>query len=136
MKKSKVFVYGTLLSGFGNNILLSQAEFLHEAETFPEFTMVPLGGFPGVIMGGDTTIKGELYLIDKDCEASLDMLEGVDHDNPYYGLYRKELINLPDGEKDVLIYIFNDEPRNLTIVEHGNWRKFIETERTNHKRYA
>ena len=66
MNTYRVFVYGTLLSGFGNHarLLAGRSKMIGEAQTYAEYTMVSLGGFPGVIEGGDTSIQGEVYEVD------------------------------------------------------------------------
>ena len=77
----KVFVYGTLKKGFGNHILLEGSKFLGYAKTNPLFTMVSLGGFPAVIIDGETSIQGEVYEVNEEALRSLDRLEG--HPNWY-----------------------------------------------------
>ncbi|MFQ5352882.1 MAG: gamma-glutamylcyclotransferase [Candidatus Binatia bacterium] len=126
---TRVFVYGSLLQGFGNHVLLHGATCLGEATTAPEFTMVSLGVFPGVYLDGDTTIQGEVYEVDEAQEARLNGLEGVDHDCPERGLYRREFIdvNLEGyGKVNVLIYIYNGSRwrSDDEIVESGSWRQY------------
>lgn len=71
-----VFVYGSLKKGFGNHRLLESSTYLGEAITTPEYTMLNLGMFPGVVYAGDTPIKGELYVVDSSVLDRLDQLEG------------------------------------------------------------
>ena len=79
----KVFVYGTLKKGHGNHerLLASNSKFIGNACTEPIFTMLHLGGFPGIVLGGHTPIKGELFEVDAETLARLDHLEG--HPNFY-----------------------------------------------------
>lgn len=130
----KVFVYGTLLSGFGNHIRFLEdregAKLLGEGRTKPEFTMYNVGAFPGVMLEGDTSILGEIYEVSEEVATNLDYLEGVNFTNPEKGLYRRETITLQSGE-EVLIYIFNNNyGRNMEVVESGDWRHFQETRKT------
>ena len=62
---NKVFVYGTLKSGgsirglenFGDGaVIVGRAK-----TTYPDYTMVDLGAFPGVLMGGTKHIQGEVW---------------------------------------------------------------------------
>ena len=98
--------------------------------------MIHLGGFPGVMMEGDTAIKGEVYEVDEDVEYSLDCLEGADRDDPDRGLYRRELITLQDGQ-EALIYVINDHNRygDEDVVPSGSWR-IATGEKCNYHRYG
>lgn len=75
--ESNVFVYGSLMKGFGNNRLLRGADYLGTATTGPGlYRLVSLGAFPGAVM--DPTgkpIRGELYVAGKEEMAALDTLE-------------------------------------------------------------
>jgi len=123
--KTKVFVYGTLLSGYGNWAwALKDQTLVGEAETLPTYTMLHLGGFPGIIPEGETAIQGEVYEVDEKCLKDLDSLEGVDDNCPERGLYRREKIELADGRK-VLTYIYNDDTSwrdHSTVIASGSWR--------------
>jgi hypothetical protein len=66
-----IFVYGTLKRGHYNNRLLSHATFMGEALTAPNCTLIKLGGFPGLLFGGDTAVKGEVYEV-SDSEVFID----------------------------------------------------------------
>lgn len=119
---TKIFVYGTLLRDQGNwSWALQDQTFICEAETEPEYTMISLGGFPGVLEGGETSIKGEVFEVDDERMPSIDNLEGVNHDKPEDGMYRAEVITLTDGT-EALIYIYNSEGRRrCEEIESGSW---------------
>ena len=77
---NKVFVYGTLksggsirgLSGFGDGaVIVGKAK-----TTFPDYTMVDMGSFPGVLMGGTNFIQGEVWEVDDQVAEQLDAIEG------------------------------------------------------------
>jgi gamma-glutamylaminecyclotransferase len=74
----RVFVYGSLKSGFGNHGVLKGATFVEDAQLDGGYKMVSLGGFPGVIQVDDqeAVISGEVYEVDGSGLAALDMLEG------------------------------------------------------------
>ena len=117
-KGTVVFVYGTLLRGEPNHPLLAGSEFLGPAVTVPEFTLVDLGAFPGLIAGGDTAVQGELFSVDKPTLAALDQLEG----HPRF--YRRSPITLSDGQK-VLGYVL--PVQYLTRgdrIPGGDWRLY------------
>lgn len=75
----KVFVYGTLKRGHGNNVLLRDAVFLGEAWTVPSYIMIG-AGFPVLLetnSGHARTVRGELYEFESEgILADLDSLEG------------------------------------------------------------
>ena len=114
----RIFVYGTLLTGFGNweRFLKDKAYYRGLGETLPVYTMLNLGSFPGVIEGGSTAIKGEIFEVDAQTLARLDRLEG--HPN----FYRRTPITLADG-RPVEIYISNrSDTQHYTVVTSGSWR--------------
>ena len=102
-----VFVYGSLKRGFGNHGLLSQSEFLGEAETCDSrFKMVSLGGFPGVYDVGNDKIRGEIYSVDPYTLRNLDRLES---EGSFYSR-RTFSFKLSDGTTiDSFIYILLDD---------------------------
>lgn len=86
--KHKIFVYGTLRRGYGNNRLLEGQTFLGEAYTRdPNFAMVSNGWFPYVIRQATDYyhdqpnaighIWGELWEVDDEALARCDRLEGT-----------------------------------------------------------
>lgn len=116
----KIFVYGTLKRGYGNNRLLDGAKFISEAHTPAEYTMVSLGGFPGVIRGGETSIVGELWEVEDPIQlARIDRLEG--HPNFYE---RHEVpVKVGDGDDAAWIYLLDDSYRKHNPVESGVWER-------------
>jgi gamma-glutamylcyclotransferase (GGCT)/AIG2-like uncharacterized protein YtfP len=69
------FVYGTLRQGDDNDITrLSPApRFIGNAHI--RGTMYHLGGYPGVTLGGEGQIVGEVYAVSPELEAKLDAIE-------------------------------------------------------------
>lgn len=122
---TRVFVYGTLLQGFGNNRILQNQEFLGAAETEEEFTLLNLTGFPGLMGGGGTAIRGEVYEVDDACLEQLDHLEGANVQHPESGLYRRLDIVLADGQ-EVMTYCINwEDDDGLNAIESGDWREHV-----------
>lgn len=112
-----VLVYGSLKKGFGNHGCLGDSPMLGTVITPPEYTMYSLGGFPGVVLGGDTAISGEVYEVTDATLARLDRLEGV----PTF--YDRHLIDTPYGQ--AIIYILQDTRylNDTNKVEDGVWKK-------------
>ena len=112
---NKVFVYGTLKMGFGNHRLLENSELLGEETTDPRYTMVSLGGFPGVLKGGNTKIHGEVYAVNELTMKHLDRLEG------YPNFYNRKTIETKYGDAWIY-YLPRDQYLGYCKVEDGVWK--------------
>jgi gamma-glutamylcyclotransferase (GGCT)/AIG2-like uncharacterized protein YtfP len=125
----RVFVYGSLKRGFGNNSILGNSEFLGERITADNhYRMISFGAFPGVIFSksAKTVAKvfGELYVVNDYVLKRLDMLEGNGN------FYQRELVSLIDEEHPAWMYLLvsRDYPYNSldTIDRNGEkifkWR--------------
>lgn len=78
-KKLRVFVYGTLKNGRTNHGAVSGSKPLGRATIKGSFRFVSLGWFPGIVENEqclEREIGGEVYEIDHDTLATLDMIEG------------------------------------------------------------
>lgn len=103
--KVKVFVYGTLKRGYGNNHLLEKSVYLGKAHTTDKWVMINnhSGTFPYLLFEDDTGeyVEGEVYLVDTHTKDKLDMLEGV----PFHYVEEKINVTYEDGTTDdVLVY--------------------------------
>ncbi len=85
----KLFVYGTLQAGHGNNARFrrGQSRLIGKAITVEKFVLMDFGGFPGMYEaagkkteGLETQVQGELWECDDNVLAGIDMLEG----HPYH----------------------------------------------------
>jgi len=122
MSKEKIFVYGTLLKGCSNHpYFLSEAKKLGSHTTEPEFTMLHLGGFPGVVANGNTAIVGEVYEVTEQQLEGIDHLEGYNSENPQFGLYNKKQINTPWGPAWIYIYNARRDISDSQIIHSGSW---------------
>jgi gamma-glutamylcyclotransferase (GGCT)/AIG2-like uncharacterized protein YtfP len=71
----RVFVYGTLKSGFRNHYLLKGCEFVGSAATVPTYRMIE-NGFPVIIPDPEgKPLAGEIYSVDDEALARLDQLD-------------------------------------------------------------
>ena len=114
----KVAVYGTLRQGNGNNILLSNSNFLGKGKTLPKFEMFSLGGFPG-ITEGSTRITVEVYEVDSDTLSRLDRLEGY-RGKGESNFYDREVISTPYG--NAMTYTLRDKRySNQERIVSGDW---------------
>jgi len=108
---TNVFVYGTLKRGECLHHVLADQKFLGEALTMPDYVMVSLGDFPGLVLPdsfssevGGESIEGELYSVDRACLVELDRVECVDQ-----GMYRRRAVSLqmPSGV-NAETYFYNE----------------------------
>jgi len=134
---SYVFVYGTLMEGFGNHRRLEDARSVGPGETTDTFEMWTHTGFPYVCeknASGDwldhadafTPITGEVYEVDEAGMYGLDRLEGY----PTHYTRRVVQVRLVGGEHVAAwMYIKADwhdaYDHGLTAVPSGVWAGYV-----------
>ena len=121
----RVAVYGSLRKGFGNHGLLEDSIYVGEGITEARYTMLHLGGFPGVVKKGNTSITVELYDVDDETLRRLDRLEG--HPNFYERLPVRVLPVGADKSEAaswewVSIYLLPDV-WDGAVIETGDWAR-------------
>lgn len=62
------------------------AELVSECQTPPLFTLLHLGNYPGLIRGGNTAVRGEVYRLNSSALDRLDQFEG------HPTVFRRELL--------------------------------------------
>jgi len=122
-----VFVYGSLLSGFGNHRLLDVpgAAFVGEARTEGGWALYDLGAYPGMVRRDDLpgeSVVGEIYAVDRDTLRALDRLEG----HPRY--YERIEITLDTGETVEAYHLDRDQVGRCSRVANGDWRAYAGTD--------
>lgn len=112
-----IFVYGSLLSDMSNHGLLDNpfAELLDTFETPPDFTLLDLGWYPGVVMVGDTSVKGELYRVSQAVWQDVEQLEG------YPEFYDRTVLDTPHGPA-VMYVLGEDYLSKYESVSSGDWK--------------
>ena len=129
--KYRVAVYGSLRKGLSNHKNhLENSKFLGVFDSNPDFTMVSLGGFPGLLENGSTSIKFEVYEVNKKDFTNIRRLEGFNSINPESGLYKEKSIHTPFGESTIYIYNVDNEEKYLKrmenrIVKRGDWKSYL-----------
>lgn len=100
-----VFVYGTLKRACINNFRMAGQEFAGEAQTGPGYVLYDVGGYPGMVAdpGASGGVSGEVWSVDDDNLAGLDVLEGIAE-----GLYGRRAVELraPFAGRHVEAYIY------------------------------
>jgi len=116
--RTKVFVYGTLLSGEPNHHRhLASARLLGEARTPPEFTLYHLGFYPGLVRVGHHAVVGEVYEVDEPTLAALDYLES----HPRF--YVRTAIRLASGDEVEAYLLTVEQVAGRSVIASGNWRE-------------
>ena len=112
----RLFVYGTLRKGDVRSFMLDEIDeckFIKNISTKPLYTLVDVGMFPALILGGQSEVHGELWEIGERTKKALDTIEGVPM------LYLDEEIELSDGTS-AIAYVFKFN-RGYPIIESGDW---------------
>ena len=129
-----VFVYGTLLTGQANwaRYLKDKAKLLGKDTT--KGIMVSLNYFPAVVTFDPRfgIIHGELYEVDQQVLASLDMLEGY-NPNTKTGMYKRVDIKVASGLSEVQAYEFYEKEwcAEKPLIPHGDWLRFLKEQKPN-----
>ena len=118
---TRVFVYGSLKQGHSNHGLLAKYRMVTRDYIEGPYNMYSLGYFPGVVE--DTAegapkrrIYGEVYEVDLDGLASLDLLEG----HPTF--YCRHKVNTEGGVRVWVYLLQNAATLNVQqVVESGMW---------------
>jgi gamma-glutamylcyclotransferase (GGCT)/AIG2-like uncharacterized protein YtfP len=113
---TRVFVYGSLLSGLHNHDVLGGARCVGLGETAPSYTMVSLGAYPGVVEGGRGRVVGEVYEVNATTLARLDRLEG----HPRF--YTRKWVRLVDGSEAWMYVLPWAHARRGERIPGGDWR--------------
>ena len=135
----KIFVYGTLMSGFDNDF----ATVLHQQvyKVVPAFItgklyIVTNWIFPypkaAYIPNSPLKIYGELLYLDKTIDSDtlvslLDEYEGVDLTYPEKGEYLRKVIPVltEKGTEQAWAYVQNHSNSNLDIIPSGDFRQYL-----------
>jgi len=112
-----LFVYGTLKRGKKNHYALMNAHYLNESCTSPDYLLVDLGHYPGMVekQQDGFSVQGELFKISYELLVELDKIE----DAPF--LFNLEPITLADGSK-AFAYLYKQSILGAKILADGVWQ--------------
>jgi gamma-glutamylcyclotransferase (GGCT)/AIG2-like uncharacterized protein YtfP len=117
-----VFVYGTLRVGQLNDINLKTPQPLFVGMAKVKGQLYSRGWYPGIRLGGDQWVVGEVYDISPELLAQLDVLEEV---APVpSGEYQRLNTLVLCGEKQLLCEIYElstDFAKRSQVLDQGNW---------------
>jgi gamma-glutamylcyclotransferase (GGCT)/AIG2-like uncharacterized protein YtfP len=115
--KFLLFVYGTLMRDGIRNKAIKDQKFLRDVKTTPEYAMLDLGSYPGLVRveNGGRQIEGELWEIDTPRIELLDQIEGAPN------LYRMEEVKIDGEDGPIYAYFFRLRTKNTPIYEASRW---------------
>jgi gamma-glutamylcyclotransferase (GGCT)/AIG2-like uncharacterized protein YtfP len=100
MNAEPVFVYGTLRRGGSNHFRMNGAEFVGGGGIAGKIFRIDW--YPGLVCGGESAVKGELYRVSEEHLRALDVFEGIVPGEGESREYRrvKVEVTLDSGEKE------------------------------------
>lgn len=131
----KLFVYGSLRSGFRNPVYNYLTRYFHLlGEAVVKGTLYDLGEYPAAAPSHeDKFISGELYAINNPLEFSwaigqLDDYEGLNGEEGEIPLYKREEVTAyKDGEPHTAwIYWYNGDVSGRPEIESGNLLQYLQ----------
>lgn len=122
-----LFVYGTLRSGEERHHLLARHRASSDGAASVEGTLLDLGEYPGLVVGGTKTrAAGELYSAADPSSlfAELDPIETFHGFGAPGSLYRRAIVRAfcPDGAATLAwTYVYNGRTDGLRAIASGDW---------------
>jgi len=117
-----VFVYGALRKGASNAWRMKESSFVSKASV--SGVLVKVDWYPGLVLGPEGRVFGEVYEVNEQVLAELDVFEGVGLSDEREGEYQrvKAQVVLENGEtRDCLIYEWQLGVENYEKVANGDW---------------
>lgn len=119
-----VFVYGTLRRGERNDIARYRPLPLFVGPASIAGRLYDLGAYPGIVLGAGGRVVGEVYRINAEVEAALDLLEEVKPDGSGEYLKREVPVSVAGQVLDCLVYeIHPDRWEGRSAIASGDWRQ-------------
>ena len=118
---SLLFVYGALRKGASNDWRMLDGRCLGAAEV--SGTLVKIDWYPGLVLGGDRVVKGEVYEVGAELLKELDEFEGIGEGVERFGEYQRVRteVRIAGESVEVWIYQWLKGIEGYRIVESGDW---------------
>ncbi len=117
-----VFVYGTLRAGGSNDIRRYAPAPERVGDASLAGVLHDLGPYPGMVLGGPSGVRGEVYRITPAVEAVLDELESVADDDS--GEYIKREVGVAVDGRVLPCLVYEIHPARVpghTVIAGGDW---------------
>lgn len=121
-----VFVYGTLRKGQHNDINFYQPQPLYIGLARAKGQLFSCGWYPGIRLGGEQWVVGEVYQVSEQLLAQLDILEEVAPVSS--GEYQRIQIGVECAGQQLVCEIYElSAPfaAQSSVIEEGDWVKFM-----------
>jgi gamma-glutamylcyclotransferase (GGCT)/AIG2-like uncharacterized protein YtfP len=118
-----VFVYGTLMSGFGNNRLLKKSPMISTGTTEDKY-ILRASSLPFLVEeDGKSYVTGEIYEVTSKTLSNLDLLEG--HPDWYKRKVITVIDELGDKYKAWAYFVTMSGTIGCETVESGDYREYL-----------
>ena len=119
-----VFVYGTLRRGDDNDITRLKPEPLFVGSAAIAGTLYDLGAYPGIRLGGEGLVHGEVYAIALELEEQLDEIEELypQQRDEYF----KRIVPVAVQERTFACIVYEINPKYVVgraILPGGDWAR-------------
>ena len=119
-----VFVYGTLRRGDDNDITRLKPEPVFVGSAVITGTLYDLGAYPGIQLGGEGLVHGEVYAIALELEEQLDEIEELypQQRDEYF----KRIVPVAVQERTFACIVYEINPKYVVgraILPGGDWAR-------------
>ena len=117
-----VFVYGTLRKGQERDINRLQPAPLFMGNSRILGTLYDLGSYPGMRLGGEQWVQGEVYQITPELERQLDDIEEVWPQQT--GEYVRREVAVQCAGRELMCLVYEASAKRLqgrAVIEGGDW---------------
>ena len=116
-----IFVYGALRKGASNDWRMKDAHWMGPAEV--KGTLVKVDWYPGLVLGGEHVVKGEVFEVGPDLLKELDEFEGIGLEDERKGEYHRIKTEVIFEEEPLSVWIYEwlKGVEGYPVVESGDW---------------
>lgn len=117
-----VFVYGTLRTGQERDINRLQPTAIFRGDGKINGILYDLGSYPGVRLGGEQWVQGEVYQITPELERQLDAIEEVWPQQTGEYVRRQVMVQCAGAALTCLVYeVAEAHIKGKVIIASGDW---------------